>query len=159
MKRLLGPSLLLLLGTLSLAAQAPVPPPPPAQAGPHEGMGRGHRAERLARSLNLSEAQKASIKAIRDKHKAELAQDRDAVQSARSALRTAMKDSATTPAQLRPLFDKAAAARFDLIMAQRATHQEVLAVLSPEQREKAAELRGRMEGRLLGRMEALGRGR
>ena len=45
------------------------------------------------------------------------------------------------------------------ILPQPLTHQEVLAVLSPEQREKAAELRGRMEGRLLGRMEAMGRGR
>ena len=155
MKRLLGPSLLLLLGTLSLTAQAPPPPPPAPQAGPQEGWGHGRQAERLGRFLKLTDAQKASIKAIRDRHKAELTQDRTTEQSARVALRTAMKDGAATPAQLRPLFDKAAAARFDLLMAQRATHQEVLAVLSPEQREKAAELRGRMEGR----REASGRGR
>lgn len=140
------PTLLLAL-TLPLAAQAPQPE-----------AGRGHQAPRRAQLLNLSPAQQSSIQAIREKQRPELLLRREALRSTQLALGKALRDSAATPAQLRPLYDQAASARFDLLMARRATHQAVLAQLSPEQREQAAELRGQARGRR-GRGPSMGMGR
>lgn len=99
----------------------------------------GPRAERANRILNLSEAQKTSIKTIQEKHHPDLVLRRDAARQAHAALRAALQDPATSDTQLRALHDKASAARFDLMLAQRSLHQEVQAVLTPEQRAKAAE--------------------
>ncbi|WLT32667.1 Spy/CpxP family protein refolding chaperone [Geothrix sp. PMB-07] len=106
-----------------------------AQAGP----GHSPRAEWTGRGMNLTEAQQSSIKAIRDKHRPDLLLRRDAAKQAQTALQAALQDSTTPEAQLRSLHDKASAARFDLMLAQRSLHQEVQAILTPEQRAKAAE--------------------
>jgi Spy/CpxP family protein refolding chaperone len=99
------------------------------------------RPARIAQALQLTEVQKTSIQGIRAKHRPDLILRRDAVQHARIDLRTALQDAAIPEARLRLLYDKAAAARFDLLLAQRSVRLEVLAVLSPEQRAKAAEMR------------------
>ncbi|WP_257312036.1 Spy/CpxP family protein refolding chaperone [Geothrix fuzhouensis] len=115
---------------LSLAVMPILAQPAP---GPRDGW--------MARVLNLTEAQRTSIQAIREKHRPDLVAHRDKARQAQAALRAALQDPATPEAQLRVLHDKASAARFDLLLAGRAVHQEVQAVLTPEQRGKAAELR------------------
>lgn len=107
-----------------------------------------HRAERIASALNLTEAQQASIKALRDKHRPEMLARREATRQAQDFLRKAMQDPATPEAQLRTAYDKAASARFDLMLARRSMHQDVQALLTPEQRLKAAELRGAAQARM-----------
>lgn len=129
----LGPTLVLALMALPLTAQT-VP-----KCGP--------RAERIALTLHLSDTQKTSMRAIREKHRPDLVVRRDAVQQAQAALRRAFKDAATPDTQLRALHDKAAGARFDMMLARRSVHQEVQALLTPEQRVKAAEMRGAAEAR------------
>ena len=114
-----------------------------AQPGPD----RASRPERIAQALQLTEVQKASIQGIRTKHQPDLILRRDAVKHARIDLRTALQDAATPESRLRALYDKAAATRFDMILAQRSVRLEVQAVLSPEQRAKAAELREHMRHR------------
>ncbi|HJW08899.1 MAG TPA: Spy/CpxP family protein refolding chaperone [Holophagaceae bacterium] len=136
MPALLRSALILLLAAGSLAAQP--------------GQPQGPRAERLVRALNLTEAQKTAIQGIRDKHQPEMAQRRAAARQAQEALRAALRDAAISEAQLRALHDKASAARFDMMLARRSVHQEVQAVLTPEQREKAAELRGMARERMRG---------
>lgn len=101
----------------------------------------GPRNGRMARALNLTEAQQTNIQAIREKHRPSLVAHRDTARQAQAALRAALQDPATPEAQLRLLHGKASAARFDLLLAGRAVHQEVQAVLTPEQRARAAELR------------------
>jgi Spy/CpxP family protein refolding chaperone len=133
MKAMLWSTLLLSLLALPLAAQP--------------GPDRGSRPERIARALQLTEVQKASIQGIRAKHHPDLVLRRDAVKHARIDLRTALQDAATPEARLRALYDKAAAARFDLLLAQRSVRLEVQAVLSPEQRAKAMELREHLRHR------------
>jgi Spy/CpxP family protein refolding chaperone len=133
MKPMLWSAFLLALLALPLAAQP--------------GPDRGPRPERIARALDLTEAQKSSIQGIRAKHRPDLILRRDAVQHARIDLRTALRDAATPEPRLRALYDKAAAARFDLILAQRSVRLEVLALLSPEQRAKAATLREHLRHR------------
>ncbi|GLH74211.1 hypothetical protein GETHLI_27130 [Geothrix limicola] len=141
MKSLLRSTLILALAALPLAAQ-----------GYPEGR---HRAQRIARVLNLTDVQKNSIKTIHEKHRPDMLVRRDAVRQAQTALRAAMQDASTSEAQLRTLHDKASSARFDMMLARRAVRQEVLAVLTPEQRAKAAELRTRTQERMRDRMHHL----
>ncbi len=145
MKPLLWTALTLTLATLPLGAQA----------GPRR---EGPRAGRIAQALHLTDAQKASIQALRQKHQPELLRRRETVQQAQQALRSVLQDVAAPEAQLRPLFEKAAAARFDLLLARRALQKETQALLSPEQRLKAAELRGFAQGQLRERMRGLRQG-
>lgn len=134
MKSFRWSTLVLALAVLPLSAE---PGPAP-----------GPRAERMARALNLTEAQRASIHGIREKHRPDLLLRRDAARQAQVALKAALRDAATPEAQLRALHDKAAGARFEMMLARRSVHHEVQMVLTPEQREKAAELRGRAQERL-----------
>lgn len=138
MQRLLRSALILTLAAGSLMAQPE--------------LNRGHRREAVARALNLSDAQKTTIRGIRDKHRPDLMARREAARQAQVALRTALQDPATPEAQLRALHDKAAAARFEMMLVRRSVHQEVQAVLTPEQREKAAELRGMARARMQQRL-------
>jgi len=131
----------LALTALPILAQ-PAPNP-----GPREG--------RIARAMNLTEAQQTSIQAIREKHRPDMVARRDSVRQAQAALRAALQDPATPEVQLRALHDKASAVRFEMMLARRSLHQEVQAVLTPEQRAKAAELSGAAQARRRERMRRL----
>ena len=127
MKTMFRSTLILALLALPLAAQP--------------GPDSNRRAERIAQRLQLTEAQKANILAIRDKHRSDLVQRRDAVKHARIDLQSALQDPGTPEPRLRALYDKASAARFDMILARRSVRLEMQAILTPEQRAKAAEMR------------------
>jgi Spy/CpxP family protein refolding chaperone len=130
---------LAILPALAQPAPVPVPPPQSAPEAPAPApRGPGH----LARSLGLTDAQKTSIQAIRERHRADLTARREGLQQARAAFHAALRDPATPEAQLRALYDRTSAAGFEMLMASRALRQEVQAVLTPEQRAKAAEMRG-----------------
>lgn len=129
--------MLLAAAALPLAAQTP-----------QGQQARSARAERRAQALNLTEPQKASIKAIHQKRRPDRLVRRDSLKQARLAFRTARQDANTPEAQLRTLHDKASAAQFDLMLARRAEHQEVLTVLTPEQRAKAIEMQIRIQARM-----------
>lgn len=133
--------------TILALAALPVLAQPAPNPGPREG--------RIARTLNLTEAQQTSIQAIREKHRPDLAARRDSVRQAQAALQNALQDSAAPEAQLRTLHDKASAARFEMLLARRSLHQEVQVVLTPEQRVRAAELRGAAQARRRERMHHL----
>jgi Spy/CpxP family protein refolding chaperone len=137
--------------TWSVLTLALVALPLSAQAGP----GRSPRAERISQALHLTDTQKASIRTIREKHRPDLVLRQDAIHRARTALQTGLRDAATPEAQLRTLYDKAAGARFEMMLARRAVRQEVQAVLTPEQRATAAELRGQAQARMRERMRHL----
>lgn len=126
----------------------------PAAGAPHPGP----RGGRLARVLNLTEAQRTSIQAIRDKHQPDLASRREAMRQARTAFQAALKDPAASEAQLRALHEKTTGLQFEMLLARRSVHQEVQAVLTPEQRIKAAELRGAAQARRQERMRHLRQG-
>jgi Spy/CpxP family protein refolding chaperone len=150
--RFLAPLLLAAL-TLPLAAQAPPPPPPSGRAGQDpEAMKR--RQEFMAERLKLTEAQRASFKAIHEKHQASAKARREAAQAAAKAFREAAKDPKVSTDQLRRFHQALADARFEVMAAQRALKLELRAILSPEQREQAAELRGMAQARRHDRMMA-----
>ncbi|HJU84429.1 MAG TPA: Spy/CpxP family protein refolding chaperone [Holophagaceae bacterium] len=134
----------LLLATCTLlGAQAPDPAPAP-QAGP--------RAERLARKLNLSDDQRQKLQAIRARQRQEAQARLPELKARHQALREAMRDPATSESELRRRFDAANDARFRMLLARRAARQEMQAVLTPEQRAQAAQLRERFHARQRARM-------
>jgi len=112
----------------SLSAQGP-------GFGPGHGrgpMGEGHGL----RGLNLSEAQQTQVKAIHDSHQAAFKAKGETAQAAHKALFDAMANVSTDAVTLKTLHDKASAAQFDLMLEHRATRQEILPLLTPEQKAK-----------------------
>jgi Spy/CpxP family protein refolding chaperone len=111
------------------------------------------RLEFMAERLKLTEAQKASFKAIHEKHQASAKARRETVQAAAKAFREAARDPKVGTDQLRRFHQALADARFEAMAAQRAMKLELRALLSPEQREQAAELRGMAQARRHDRMQ------
>ena len=96
--------------------------------GPGRGMGRGFMG------LNLTEAQQTKVQAIHDRHAAAIQTKADADQAAHQALRKAMGNASTDAKTLQALHAKASSAQFDLMLEHRAVHQEILPILTPEQK-------------------------
>ena len=148
--------LLASLMALSLAAQQAPPPGPPRGAGP---MGRpaqaGERLAFLAHHLKLSEAQKAQVKEIHQKHQGVIQPKQKAAMEARETFRKAAQDTAASPEQLRKLHQAVADRQFDLMMERRAVKLEVRAVLTPEQRAEADRMQALGEEHRQFRMERM----
>lgn len=152
----LFPRLALLLGLgLALAARDEQLPPPagPHQMRPETAVRRAQRAERMAKHLGLSEAQKTQIKAIHQKHQDELKGTREATHQARKAFFEAVKNPDTPLDQLRKLHQTMSDKAFDMLAARRAVRLETRQILTPVQREKIAEAQGRMAERMKLRRE------
>ena len=96
--------------------------------GPGRGMGRGFMG------LNLTEAQQTKVQAIHDHHAAAIQTKADADHAAHQALHEAMGNASTDAKTLRALHDKASAAQLDLMLEHRAVQQEILPLLTPEQK-------------------------
>ena len=108
---------------VSLSAQGPGSGP-----GHHRGEGRGFMG------LKLTEAQQAQVKAIHERHQAAFKAKGEVADAAHKALREAMANMATDAKTLQALHDKASAAQFDLMLEHRAVRQEILPLLTPEQK-------------------------
>lgn len=137
-------------------SQAPAPqapPPPPAQHRERPRPEEFHKRmqDRVERALHLTDAQKASIKEIRARHHDGLQAKAHAAKDAGKAFMEAMHKPDTKVEDLKTLHRAQADANLDLLLEHRAMRQEIKAVLTPEQREKAARLEGRMEGMRMGR--------
>lgn len=139
-------TLTLSLGLLPLAAQVD----PPRGHAPRAGLGR---------EVGLSPEQKTKLQALRARHQEALKPQQKALDEARRAFQAALEAPDTAPEALRTLHQTLAARQFDLLKARHGFHAERQAILSPDQREKAAQVRGRMEGWREGRaMEHRGPG-
>lgn len=131
---------LLAIGS-ALAAQESGPGPGFGRGqGPMPGpmhdsfMGGGHGFM----GLQLTEAQQAKVKAIHESHQAAFKAKGEAASAAHKALGTALADDGTDAKTLRSLHDRAAAAQFDLLLEHRAARQEILPLLTTEQKAQLA---------------------
>jgi protein CpxP len=84
--------------------------------------------------LNLTEAQQTQVKAIHERHQAAFKAKGEAAGAAHKALREAMANLATDTKTLQALHEKASAAQFDLLLEHRAAQQEILPILTAEQK-------------------------
>lgn len=141
---------LLALGA-SLSAQEPGPG---FGHGPRHGRGAG----RALMGLNLTEAQQAQVKAIHERHQAAFKAKGEAAAAAHKAFREAMASLATDPKALHSLHEKASAAQFDLMLEHRAARQEILPILTPEQKAQFEKRGPGMGGMGMGPRGGRGRG-
>lgn len=143
-------ALLLVVAALPLASQG-------FRQGRGRGMGPGFGPAFAC--LNLTDAQKASLKALHEKYRPTLEADRTAAFEAQKALRAAASNPATSDADLKALFDKASAARFAMMQQHRALFQESQAVLTPDQKAQFEKLRAERQQRMQERGKGRGPGR
>ncbi|MDR3670522.1 MAG: Spy/CpxP family protein refolding chaperone [Holophaga sp.] len=139
-------SLTLLGLAIALPAMAQAPAPAPQAPMQQPGHSWDKMMGRMAEKLNLTDAQKASCKDIVAKHKDNLASKGKAAREARRAFSEAVEKPESTPDTLKTLNRAAADARIEAMLEGRAMRQELRAVLTPDQREKAAYLMGRRAG-------------
>ena len=132
--------------TLTFALATLLATPLAAQGQPrHGGPWMGRRPEAgpmmMMRGLHLTEAQKADMKALATKHREAMKPKQQVAKAAQKALHEAMINPATTTEQLKALHDKAGQAQFELALGRRAMMQASLALLTPEQKAKAEQMR------------------
>jgi Spy/CpxP family protein refolding chaperone len=103
--------------------------------GPMMGGGRGPaECGHMPPFLDLTEAQQASLKTLRDRHQASLDAKHKAAEQAREELRKAMPDSTVSDAKLKELHLKVAGAMADVMLERRAMDREFEALLTTEQK-------------------------
>jgi Spy/CpxP family protein refolding chaperone len=131
----------------------------PGMMGGGRGQGRGaacFQGGPMARSLNLTAAQQASLKAVSDKHQAALDAKLKAADEARDAMRDAMRDPAVSDVKVKELHTKTSDAMMAVMLERRTMAREFEAILTPEQ--KAAWEAQRLQRGPGGRMGRGGRG-
>ena len=151
-------ALTLALGQLQAQGLPAAPPAGPQGLCCPGARGPQGFADRMASQLKLTDAQKASFQAILAKHKDSMADQGKALKAARKAFLEAMQKPETTPESLKALHRGLSDLQFNRMLERRAMRQEIRAILTPDQREQAARLEGRMEGMRLARGGGMGMG-
>lgn len=124
-----------------------------------QGRGPGFGPGRGLRSLNLTEAQQTQVKAIHERHQAAFQAKMEAAQAAHKALREAMANASTDAKTLQALHEKASAAQFAVMLEHRAVRQEILPLLTAEQKTQFEKMPlGPGMGRGMGSRAGRGRG-
>ncbi|HEX5009562.1 MAG TPA: Spy/CpxP family protein refolding chaperone [Planctomycetota bacterium] len=114
----------------------------PAAAAQSAHPARGHaRVGRLARKLDLSDAQREQIRGRVASHADELARLRAAVADARAELRHVLDTSPADAAAVRAASQHLQAARTERTVARGARRADVRAALTPDQQTRAQQLR------------------
>ena len=129
----------------------PGPRPRREEAGPR-------MMDHMVRALNLTPEQKTKWDGIVAKHKPAREAKHKAALDAGKAYQEAMRKPETKAEDLKTLHRAAADAKFDVLMEHRAQRQELRDILTPEQREKAAFILGRMERGMRGPRDGHGEG-
>lgn len=163
MKTLKTLTLAALVATLLLPASVLMAQPPDGRGGGSgEGRGRGpgrdfggdgefpfreFMFERMAEKLELSDGQKAEIEDLRVGQREEVEPLREKARSARHAVGDLMRADAFDEATVRTAARQAADIEVELMVIRARHRSELKSVLTPEQQEKATELREQWQER------------
>ena len=122
---------------VSLSAQGRGPGCAPGR-GPGCAPGRGPGAQQGPglRGLNLTEDQQTKVKAIHERHQAAVKTKGEAAQAAHKAMRDAAANAATDTKTLQALHEKVSASQFEMMLEHRSVRQEILPLLTAEQKAK-----------------------
>jgi periplasmic protein CpxP/Spy len=104
----------------------------------------------LAVALDMTEAQQQQAKSILDAHKTELQQVGQRARAAHEQVRTAVQAPEVNEQAIRSAVSALAQVQADGAVLRARVRQELLGVLTPEQRTKAAELENAMRNRVRG---------
>lgn len=105
-----------------------------------------HRLEKMSTVLDLTETQQEQIKALFDKQYRDHQPLREQMQAARDAVREARTAETFNEADFRTKAAKQAELKIEMMVQREKMKQELYAILTPEQQEKAETLRGLMGG-------------
>jgi len=130
----------------TLAADDSAPPPRP------------RLLERLAEKLNLTDDQKAQIKAVLTGEKDMLAPLLNQLHEARMGLRAAIQATGASEASVRAASAKVAGAEADLAVERMKLYGKIAPILTDAQRQKAAEMQQRADDFVDGLIERIGSG-
>lgn len=120
--------------------------------------GFGHRGgfERLAEKLNLSDAQKAQIKQIKETNKTTVQPLRENMKSIRQQLKAATTNGNFNEVQVQTLATQQANIMAQLTVEKERTKSQIYAILTPEQQTQAKALKEQMKERFKDRRERRG---
>lgn len=114
--------------------------------GRHREMGPGKRIDRMAKKLNLTEAQKEQVVAILASEREKSEPLRQQLAENRKNLRNAIEAQPFDEAAVRTLAAKQNDTRVELVVSRARARSQIYALLSPEQRESARKLGPMGEG-------------
>lgn len=143
------------------AGQGPGGPGGAGMMGPGPGMRGGPGGGPFGmmgpelRALDLSDAQRQQMRAIFESHQDELKTLGDRMMTARKALDDSITADTVDEAAIRTRAADVGAVEADAAVLRAKMHAAVFAVLTPEQQQKAKELRGTMENRMKGGREGI----
>lgn len=132
-------------GTIALA-QAP-PPGGPGVHGPGRGGRGGPGADFGLRGVDLTDAQRDQVRAIHESHRSEFDAARTKLREAHRAFAEATGAATIDEAAIRARSAEVAAAMADEAILRAKVRAEVFAILTPEQQQKANEMRSSMQQR------------
>lgn len=110
--------------------------------GVHGPGGGEHRFMHFADRLNLTQAQRTTIRAVFDKARPQMRTLRDRMRHDRRALHELMAAGKADPAQVRKLADAQGRNVAEMIVLRSGIHRRIQAVLTPEQRQHLQKMWG-----------------
>lgn len=119
-----------------------------SDGGPGFGQKRGHRIGMALRGLDLTNEQKAKVKEIIEANKAAFEPTMQALMENRSKLHDLSKDGTFDQAQVEVLAKEQGDLIAKTIMQKESVKAQIFAILSDEQKAKAAEMRTKFEDRM-----------
>lgn len=122
-------------------------PPEAAYGAPGDCDFRKGPMGRMARVLDLTEAQQVEIKAIMENERATIQPLREQLQAARAKVKDLVKAETFDEAAVRSLLSAQEGNRTEMMVAKARAHSRIHALLTPEQRELAEKLEPLHEGR------------
>ena len=151
--RLLIATAAVLLGTALAQSQTATdaPAPKPMHAHGEWGMGRGQMGF-FAKSLNLTDDQKAQMKTIMQKEHASMKPLEQQMRQTHEALRQ-YEQGTFDEAKVRALAAQQAQAHIEMTVAQTRIHNEMFQLLTPEQQTQLKTMQARHEARMQERMQ------
>lgn len=112
----------------------------------YHGSGHGHGGKRMEKILDLTDAQKETLKAQRETQKDARAALQDKISEAREALSTAVEAGAND-AELAALTETLGKLHADQLLAGAKAHKAFIAVLTDAQKQKLVDLKNKREAR------------
>ncbi len=151
--RLLIATAAVLLGTALAQSQTATdaPAPKPVHAHSDWGMGREHMGF-FAKSLNLTDDQKAQMKTIMQKEHASMKPLEQQMRQTHEALRQ-YEQGTFDEAKVRALAAQQSQAHIEMTVAQTRIHNEMFQLLTPEQQTQLKTMQARHEARMQERMQ------
>ena len=113
--------------------------PEGGRSGGRMGKGSGRHFARLARALDLTDAQKEQVKTILEAEMEKVAPLRQALGETREKIRRAVEAEPFDEATVRTLAASQSETRTEMIVSRARVQSQIFALLSPEQQEQAKE--------------------